>query len=198
MTQPTMNTGERIGKIVRLQVQKVPIKIKGEAYLPDEILSVESASVDASGMLGFHEGTWVVDAHHRSHPAARGGGRSPLSVGFTGHYDKMQERFGSAPMGVAGENIIVDGPAFTLDEVGQGLIVKTASGESVFLERPRVAAPCREFASFMLGLDHVAPREEVEGPLADLHDGRRGFILAADRSPTAEVLTVGDEVFLAG
>jgi hypothetical protein len=192
-----MNTGELIGKIVRLQVQKVPIKIKGEAYLPQEILSVESASVDASGMLGFHEGTWVVDAHHRSHPAARGGGRRPLSVGFTGHYDKMAERFGSAPIGIAGENIIIDGPAFALADLGEGLIVKTASGSVMSLERPRVAAPCVEFTSFMLGLESVAPRDEIDGPLADLHDGRRGFIVAADRHPTAEMLTVGDEVFLA-
>jgi hypothetical protein len=193
-----MNKGELIGAIVRLQVQKVPIKIKGEAYLPHEILSVESASVDAWGMLGFHEGTWVVDAHHRSHPAARGGGRRPLSVGFTGHYDKMAERFGSAPIGIAGENIIVDGPAFALADLGEGLVVKTASGSLMSLERPRVAAPCVEFTSFMLGLDHVAGRDDVEGPLADLHDGRRGFIVAADRHPTAEVLTVGDAVFLAG
>jgi hypothetical protein len=186
-----------IGKIVRLQVQKVPIKIKGEAYLPHEILSVESASVDASGMLGFHDGTWVVDAHHRSHPAARGGGRRPLSVGFTGHYDKMAERFGSAPIGIAGENIIIDGPAFALADLGEGLIVKTASGSVMSLEQPRVAAPCVEFTSFMLGLEGVAPRDEIDGPLADLHDGRRGFIVAADRHPTAEVLTVGDEVFIA-
>jgi hypothetical protein len=197
MTELTMNKGELIGKIVRLQVQKVPIKIKGEAYLPHEILSVESASVDAWGMLGFHDGTWVVDAHHRSHPAARGGGRRPLSVGFTGHYDKMAERFGSAPIGIAGENIIIDGPAFALADLGEGLIVKTASGSVMSLERPRVAAPCVEFTSFMLGLEGVAPRDEIDGPLADLHDGRRGFIVAADRHPTAEVLTVGDEVFLA-
>jgi hypothetical protein len=192
-----MNTGELIGKIVRLQVQKVPIKIKGEAYLPHEILSVESASVDAWGMLGSHDGTWVVDAHHRSHPAARGGGRRPLSVGFTGHYDKMAERFGSAPIGIAGENIIIDGPAFALADLGEGLIVKTASGSVMSLELPRVAAPCVEFTSFMLGLEGVAPRDEIDGPLADLHDGRRGFIVAADRHPTAEVLTVGDEVFFA-
>jgi hypothetical protein len=197
MTGPTMNTGELIGKIVRLQVQKVPIKIKGEAYLPHEILSVGSASVDAWGMLGLHEGTWVVDAHHRSHPASRAGGRRPLSVGFTGHYDKMQQRFESAPIGVAGENIIVDGAAYTLSDLGEGLVVKTVSGESVLLERPRVAAPCVEFTSFMLGLDRVAPLDEIADALGDLHDGRRGFIVAADRHPTAEVLTVGDEVYLA-
>lgn len=197
MTEPTMKAGDPIGRIIRLQVQKVPIKVKGEAYLPDEILAVESASVDAWGMIGFHNGTWVIDAHHRSHPRARGGGHRSLSVGFTGHYEEMRARFGSAPIGIAGENIIADGPAFTLEDLGAGLVIETASGETVGLERPRVAAPCVEFTSFMLGLDHVAPRAEIEGPMADLHDGARGFIVAADRHPTATTISVGDAVFLA-
>ena len=195
MTQPTMAAGEPIGQIVRLQVQKVPIKLKGEAYLPEEILPVETATVDAWGMLGFSHGTWVVDAHHRSHPSGRGGGRRPLSVGFTGHYDLMRERFGSAPVGVAGENIIVNGPAFVLGDLEAGLVIRTRSGDEIPLERPRVAAPCLEFTSFMLGLDHVAPLEEIEGPLADLHDGRRGFIVAADHTPKPLDVAVGDTVF---
>lgn len=196
MTDLIMNKGELIGKIVRLQVQKVPIKIKGEAYLPNEILSVDTASVDAWGMLGFHDGTWVVDAHHRSHPAARGGGRRPLSVGFTGHYDKMAETFESAPIGVAGENIIIDGPAFALTDLGEGLVVETASGAFMQLERPRVAAPCIEFTSFMLGLDEVAPLADVSDALADLHDGRRGFIVAADHQPNPIEVLVGANVYL--
>ena len=195
MTQPTMAAGEPIGQIVRLQVQKVPIKLTGEAYLPEEILAVDSATVDAWGMLGFSNGTWVVDAHHRSHPSGRGGGRRPLSVGFTGHYDLMRERFSSAPVGIAGENIIVEGPAFALGDLQAGLVIRTRSGDEIPLERPRVAAPCLEFTSFMLGLDRVAPLEEIEGPLADLHDGRRGFIVAADHTPKPLKVAVGDTVF---
>ena len=70
-----MQRSELAGEIVRLQVQRIPIKAKGIAYLPEEILSVERASVDAWGMLGWHEGAWVVDAHNRAHPSRRGGGR---------------------------------------------------------------------------------------------------------------------------
>ena len=189
-----MQRSELAGEIVRLQVQRIPIKAKGIAYLPEEILSVERASVDAWGMLGWHEGAWVVDAHNRAHPSRRGGGRRPLSIGFTGHYAAMAERFGNAPVGIAGENIIVDGPALWLADVGEGLFVDTSGGE-VLLERPRVAAPCAEFASFMLGLDSVAPVADIENALAHLHDGRRGFIVAADHAPQSVELALGDKVY---
>jgi hypothetical protein len=106
----------------------------------------------------------------------------------------MAERFGNAPVGIAGENIIVDGPALWLADLGEGLVVDTSGGE-VLLERPRVAAPCAEFTSFMLGLDSVAPVADIEDALADLHDGRRGFIVAADHAPQSVELALGDKVY---
>ncbi|MEN8041435.1 MAG: hypothetical protein ABFR95_08020 [Actinomycetota bacterium] len=190
-----MQRGEFIGEVVRLQVQRVPIKVKGTGYLPEEILPVERASVDAWGMLGWYGGAWIVDAHNKAHPSRRGGGRRPLSVGFTGHYSAMADRFGNAPIGIAGENLIVDGPALWLDDLGEGLVVETSDGD-LLLERPRVAAPCLEFTSFMLGLDEIAPLENIEDALADLHDGRRGFIVAADHQPNPIEVSVGDKVFL--
>ncbi len=189
-----MQRGEAIGRIVPLQVQQVPIKVRGEGYLPERIVPTELAAVDAWGILAWDGGQWIIDAHHKSHPSRRGGGRRPLSIGFTGHYDLMAERFGDAPLGVAGENIIIDGPALSLGELGEGVVVATEDGD-LRLERPRVAAPCVEFTSFMLGLDRVAPLDEIEAHLADLHDGRRGFIVAADHSPQPMNLRVGDQVF---
>ena len=188
--------GDEIGPIVRLQVQKQAIKRRGEGYVPEDILVVERAAVDAWGMMGWDEDRWVVDAHNKSHPSRRGGGRRQLSVGFTGHYALMAERFGSAPIGVAGENVIVDGPALSLADLGEGVVVVTSDGSELLLERPRVAAPCVEFTSFMLGLDHVAPLAEIEEPLADLHDGRRGFIVAADHQPDPVEVRPGDRVYL--
>ena len=192
-----MRKGEPIGPIVRLQVQRIPIKVKGVGYLPEEILPVERAAVDAWGMLGWVDGAWVVDAHHKSHPSRRGGGRRPLSVGFTGHYALMEDRFGSAPVGVAGENIVIEGRALSLGDLGEGLVVENGAGDLISLERPRVAAPCVEFTSFMLGLDEVAPLAEIEEPLGDLHDGRRGFIVAADHSPRPIDIARGDMAYLA-
>jgi hypothetical protein len=189
-----MHKGEFVGEIVRLQIQRVPIKVKGTAYLPQEIVPVERASVDAWGMVGWQDGAWIVDAHNRAHPSRRGGGRRPLSIGFTGHYEAMAQRFGAAPLGIAGENIIVDGPPLWLTDLREGLIVELAEGE-LLLERPRVAAPCAEFTSFMLGLDEVAPVSDIEDALAALQDGRRGFIVAADHAATPVELALGDNVY---
>lgn len=190
-----LTRGEEIGPIVRLQVQKVPIKRRGEGYVPEGLLVIDRAAVDAWGMVGWSGGSWVIDAHHTAHPSRRGGGRRQLSLGFTGHYVEMERRFGRAPIGIAGENVIVDGPPLTLPELGDGVVIVTADGTELALERPRVAAPCVEFTSFMLGLDHVAPLVDIEGPLADLHDGRRGFIVAADHARDAVQIAVGDRVF---
>lgn len=190
-----MGKGELLGEIVRLQVQRIPLKIKGTAYLPDRILPVERASIDAWGMLGWSNDAWVVDAHNKAHPSQRGGGKRPLSVGFTGHYDAMADRFGNAPIGVAGENIVIAGDALWLADLGEGLVVETPDGD-VLLERPRVAAPCAEFTSFMLGLNEVAPMAEVKDALSDLDAGRRGFIVSADHQSKPAEISLGDKVFL--
>jgi len=190
--------GERLGTIVRLQVQEVPIKERGVGYLPQHIRSVERAAIDAWGMVGWSGSHWIIDAHHRAHPSQRAGGRRPLSIGFTGHYDRMADRFGSAPQGIAGENILIEGDAASLADLGGGVVIVTRSGDEIALGRPRVAAPCVEFTSFMLGLDRVAPLAEVSGPLAELDDGRRGYIVAADHTPKPVDIVIGDEVYLAG
>jgi len=190
-----MTKGEVIGTIVRLQVQRYPLKRKGEGYLPGGIEPVERAAVNALGMVGWHNDAWIIDAHHIAHPSCRGGGKRALSIGFTGHYELMQTRFGNAPLGIAGENITIDGPALGLAELGDGLIIETLGGDDLRLLRPRVAAPCLEFTSFMLGLDHVASRDELAAPMADLKDGRRGFIFAADRGTSPVELRLGDSVY---
>ena len=192
-----MPAHELIGEIVRLQIQRIPIKAKGVAYDPTGITEVSKASVDAWGMVGWHNGVWAVDAHHRAHPESRARGKRPLSIGFTGHYALMAERFGHAPLGIAGENIIVDGPVLSLEDLGTGLVVIGSDGTELLLERPRVAAPCLEFTSFMLGLDHVASIDEIETPLADLHDGRRGFIVSTDSATQSVEISQGDQVYLA-
>jgi hypothetical protein len=193
-----MPVRELVGGIARIQIQRIPIKIKGRGYDPGGVSEVPKASVDAWGIIGWHDDVWAVDAHHRAHPARRGGGRRPLSIGFTGQYALMAERFGNTPIGIAGENIIVDGPALTLDDLGAGLVVVGADGTELLLERARVAAPCLEFTSFMLGLDHVAPLDEISEPLAELHDGRRGFIVVADHASTPVEIAVGDKVYVGG
>src|SRR3989304_6150768 len=99
-----------IGAIVRLQVQRDPLKERGVGYDPTGILAVEEAAIGPLGIVGRHEGTWVLDTHHAAHPRSQAGGRRALSIGFTGHYDRMAKRFGVAPLGCAGENLIVEIP----------------------------------------------------------------------------------------
>src|SRR5665811_1368775 len=91
-------------------------------------ISVERVSLDASGILGWDGTGWIVDVHHSAHPRVRGGGHRALSVGFTGHYRRIEERFGSIPFGIAAESIVVDGPAVLSDAIAGGLTVRTSDG----------------------------------------------------------------------
>lgn len=183
-----------LGTIVRLQVQRDPLKEKGVSYSPAAILTVDEASLDVQGMLGRHDGTWVVDAHHAAHPRARGGGRRALSIGFAGHYDLMAERFGSADLGCAGENIVIDTPGRTTqaDLTGE-VVVHTADGE-VHLRDARVAAPCAEFTSWIKGLDTVVPKMEQADDIEFLEHGTRGFIMDVSHLDRPVTIRVGDRV----
>ena len=185
-----------LGRIVRIQVQRDPLKAKGQGYDPVPILAVEEAIIGPSGVIGRHHGGWVMDAHHAGHPNSRARGRRALSIGFSGHYDLIAERFGSAPLGCAGENLIVaTDRRITLGDLEGVVVVRTADGE-VPLGGARVATPCREFTSFMLGRPDVAPREEIADDLDFLDNGMRGYILDMNTLEGAHRVKVGDEVLV--
>jgi len=183
-----------LGTIVRLQVQRGPLKEKGVAYDPSPILSVDEASLDVRGMLGRHEGTWVVDAHHAAHPRARGGGRRPLSIGFAGHYEAMADRFGAAELGCAGENIVLDTAGRVTEADLEGVIVVHTSEGEVSLRNAGVAAPCAEFTSFLKGLDVVVPKRDQQDDVDFLDGGTRGFILDVSHLERPVRVRVGDRV----
>lgn len=181
-------------RVVRLQVQLRPLKAPHGWYDPEPLVAVQRAWVSPAGVLGARDGAWVVDAHHRDHPASRGGGRRALSVGFTGHYEAMAARYGATVSpGIAGENLVVDGPALRRGDLGEGLVIVGADGRRLELRGPRPAAPCREFTSYLLGHREPLPREALEDDLAFLSEGTRGFIA----TPVGEdEVRVGDEVRL--
>lgn len=183
-----------LGTIVRLQVQRDPLKVKGESYDPTGILEVPEASVDAAGMLGRHNGSWVVDTHHAGHPRARAGGRRAVSIGFAGHYAEMEKRFGAADLGCAGENIVLDTDGrVTLEDLSGEIIIHTQGGP-VVVSVSQVAAPCAEFTSWIKGLDRVIPKREQTDDIDFLDHGTRGFIVDVSHLTAPVTINVGDRV----
>lgn len=184
---------EQIGRIVRLQVHAEPLKQDG-AYIPDPLISVDRAVVGADGLLGWDGNGWVVDTHHPAHPRAKGGGKRVLSIGFTGHYAAMADRFDSAPIGIAGENIVVEGPALTADDIAGGLVVRRADGAEVEFRSPKPAVACTGFTSYLLNSDEVLRHDAIADDLAFLSTGTRGFILDVGHLDHPFEIAVGDEV----
>jgi hypothetical protein len=187
-----------LGSIVRLQVQRDPLKTPGAGYDPTPILAVEAAAVGPLGMVGRHAGAWVVDAHHGAHPRSRAGGRRALSIGFTTHYAAMADHFGSVPLGCAGENIIVETDRLIGQEDLEGDLVVATDAGPLILTGARVATPCLEFTSFLLGRPGVARRDEIATDVAVLGEGIRGFILQVAHLEHPMTVRLGDEVSVRG
>lgn len=185
-----------LGPIVLLQVQRTPVKVPGGQYDPRPLLPVAEAVVGPDGVVGWHEGAWVLDAHHAAHPARRGSAGRALSIGFTGHYRLMEERFEKVPLGIGGENLVVEAPGrFHVKDLLGTVLVRTSAGD-LTLAGAKVAAPCLHFTSFLLGLDQVAERAEVAEHLEFLGDGMRGFVLGASPGSAPVVIHPGDEVWV--
>ncbi|MEK7253085.1 MAG: hypothetical protein AAB198_07555 [Actinomycetota bacterium] len=185
-----------LGVIARLQVQRDPLKERGVGYDPAGILGVDEAAIGPQGMVGRHGDAWVLDAHHTAHPRNRAAGRRALSIGFTGHYDRMAERFGSAALGCAGENVIVANDDRLMESDLAGTIVILTPDGDVELHRARVATPCAEFTSWIKGLDTVLSQREQPEDIAFLDDGMRGYILDVAHLEWPMTVRVGDRVVM--
>jgi len=186
-----------IGRLVQLQIQRSSLKTgdkPNRVYDPAPLLSVDEIWVSPDGILGRGpEGSWVVDVHHRSHPATKNeDGLHGISVGFTGHYDEMRERFGGriAP-GCAGENIIAENTGrIPLEQIAGGLAVLGPDGtEKLRLDVLQVAHPCRPFTGWALNR-RVEP-DALKGHLQFLDNGTRGYRC---QTATSGVVCVGDRL----
>lgn len=188
-----------IGRIVRLQIQRAPLKtgVKPQrAYDPAPILAVERLAVSPDGVLGqAPDRSWVVDVHHRAHPATKNeDGRHGVSVGFTAHYAAMHARFGEhISLGCAGENIIAETDRIlALDDVRGGVALLGADErEIVRLTVLDVAHPCRPFTGWALG--QVVESEVLNAELRFLDGGMRGFYAVSEG---VGLITVGDRLAL--
>jgi hypothetical protein len=187
-----------IGQVVRLQVQSGSLKV-GERphrrYDPAPIRPVGRLTVDESGVTGWDRaGNRLEDVHHRDHADSKYRGTNPLSIGFTAHYAAMRERFGDhLADGVAGENVLVDGPAELLDGA-DGFLIESPDGRRLRLSAVLVARPCVEFSRFALGR---GSDEDAEGPLVRrtlqfLDRGMRGYYV---RPEAAGAIELGDMLY---
>lgn len=187
---------QRLGGIGAIQIQRAILANKGVGYDPTPLLQVEEAAIGPLGITGVHDGGHVMSVHHAAHPSGRGGGNRTLSIGFTGHYGLISSRFRPVPVGIGGENVIVEHDGRLLESDLQGTIVIRGAGGDVVLTGARAAAPCREFTSFLLGRELVEDRVEIAEELAFLSGGMRGFILDGSGVSRPMPVRVGDEVFL--
>ncbi len=180
-----------------LQIQRSPLKTgekPNRVYSPAPIVPLTRLWVTQDGVLGeAPDGAWLVDVHHRAHPATRNrDSANAISVGFTGHYGRMRERFGDrVTPGCAGENLLVEAAGqLTLADLEGGLAVLGPDGrERLRLEVVDVARPCRPFTGWALGRQ-VEP-EALKDHLRFLDGGMRGFYC---RPVTAGDVRVGDRL----
>ncbi len=172
-------------------------------YEDHKILEVDELWLGVDGVIGQLAGQSILHAHHRIHPNKSWDHRRRdfrpkrlLSIGFTGHYSQMAERFGEAPMGCAAEDIIVDcAGTVTLGDLADGVQLRR-DGQVVELNEVAVAKPCVPFTKWLLR-DQDASDEVVAANRAFLEAGMRGFVmgLADQHEPVA--IRVGDELWAA-
>jgi len=193
-----------LGPIVLLQVQRSGLKnptsngaVVARRFDPAPLLQVPALRLTPDGVLGLVNGLpSIVDVHHTDHEDTRNVVVNGVSIGFTGHYAALVERFGShLPVGVAGENLIV-GRDSIVDEatVAAGLAIRTADGELVQLRQVHAAEPCVEFTRFALRMSDADPSTpDVTDGLRFLRAGIRGFY--ASYAGTDVTVRSGDVVF---
>ncbi len=190
-----------IGPIVRLQVQRGPLKLgeKGaKRYATDPIAVLERLRVTTDGVVGLDGGEEILDAHHRSHALRKNeDGGHGVSVGFTSHYRAMQQRFGEhMRVGCAGENIIVEtSRRVEPTDVGAGFVILDPAGrEKGRLVDLAVAHPCKPFTGFAHRGEAVPP-EVFKQSLQFLDGGTRGFYCTW--AGETVILQLGDRLALA-
>ena len=190
-----------IGTIVRLQVQESSLKVgdKPRRYDPAPIRAVPAISLDPAGVIGLAEnGETILDVHNLDHPSSKNrGGENGISLGFTGHYLAMRQRFGQhLADGIAGENILIEADRqFPLEALTAGVVVEGTSARRIELRPIIVAAPCVEFSRYALRFpDGARPDATVTEALRFLDAGMRGFYATYTGEPA--VVEIGAQVFL--
>lgn len=177
--------GTLVGTVVRLQVQRSPLKQRPPGsgpYDPRPLLAVPALEIGPRGCTGLPggsaDGERVVDVHHADHPESRQvRGVNGLSVLPAAHYARLRERYGPHLVdGVAGENLLLDAGPLQADDLAGTLLLETDEG-LVEASGAMAAPPCVEFAQHVLRRPVGDVGDEVRAALDDLDAGTRGFYL---------------------
>lgn len=190
-----------IGAIKQIQIQRSSLK-QGQRpyryYDPAPLQPVERLRLSAGGALAVAGDELLVDVHHADHPDSKNrAGVNGLSIGFTSHYRAMRERFGGhLNDGCAGENILIETDAlWTLEALGEELVIECRDRRAVGLDGLVVAAPCVEFSRFAnLSADPLSS-DQLRETLQFLDGGLRGFYLRLARAEGDAEIRAGDRVF---
>lgn len=190
-----------LGEVILTQVQQVPLKQTAESgrfYDPAGLVSVPAIQATPLGVVGAATGgDMLLDAHHEAHPASRFRGLNGISIGFTGHYDRMRAQYGDHLWnGVAGENIIVQSAgAFTPEDLQGRLVFENPDGSTCLMRLNQAMAPCNEFSHFVHQATERLDANTLKTTLQDLDNGRRGYTLLLDGASTG-VVQAGAILFL--
>ena len=166
-----------LGTVIRLQIELDRIKENASSRYRDELIRpVERLLVTPAGVLAPLGEALVVDVHHATHPHSRSNGTNHLSIGFTGHYEAMQARFGAhVTVGIGGESVVVERAGRTsLADLGTELLFELPGGETLIVAHPAVMHPCAPFTRFCLR-EGEPPAAQLKEGLQFLDEGTRGF-----------------------
>ena len=166
---------ELIGTVVRLQVQRSPLKPGprgSRVYDPAPLLEVGPRGVVGQTVEGP-----VLDVHHADHPDSRNRQVNGLSLLPRAHYAALRARYGEHVLdGTAGESLLLatDGPWDPAD-VPDRLLLEAVDGDLVPLAQVEPAPPCVEFSRWCLRAPAGDVGPVVLAALDDLDGGARGF-----------------------
>jgi len=193
-----------IGTIVRLQIQRSPLKVGQKphrVYDTSPLLSVSSLRVSPDGVIALlPDNQTAIDVHHAHHPHSQNAGPNGVSIGFTPNYAGMRERFGDHMTdGCAGENILIEtGESLEWSDVERGVMIRcSAAGADLWLGDILVAQPCVEFSRYTLRMPEVEKGSlEIRQALQFLEHGTRGFYATPSNHGEPLVVSIGDRVYL--
>ena len=194
---------QEIGAIKQIQIQLSSLK-QGQRpyryYDPAPLRIVERMRLTAGGALAVEAGgQQLIDVHHADHPDSKNRqGANGLSIGFTSHYRAMRHRFGAhLTDGCAGENMLIEtDQAWTVEALGETLVIECRDGRKLALDGLMVATPCVECSRFANLSAEQLSSDELRATLQFLDGGMRGFYMRLAQGQDDAEIRAGDRVFV--